>query len=56
LPQSMGNIIKELKGFRNIIAHRYGKIDDKLSFELIHENLGDFNKIIEKIETILDRY
>ncbi|HPU90816.1 MAG TPA: DUF86 domain-containing protein [Methanofastidiosum sp.] len=56
LSQSMGNKVKELKGFRNIIAHRYGKIDDKLSFELIHENLGDFNKIIEKIETILDRY
>ena len=56
LSQSMGNKVKELKGFRNIIAHRYGKIDDKLSFELIHENLGDFNKIIEKIKTILDRY
>ncbi len=56
LSQSMGNKIKELKEFRDIIVHRYGKIDDKLSFELIHENLGDFNKIIEKIKTILDRY
>lgn len=56
LSQSMGNKIKEFKGFRDIIVHRYGKIDDKLSFELIHENLGDFNKIIEKIKTILDRY
>ena len=56
LSQSMGNKIKEFKEFRDIIVHRYGKIDDKLSFELIHENLGDFNKIIEKIETILDRY
>ena len=56
LSQSMGNKIKEFKEFRDIIVHRYGKIDDKLSFELIHENLGDFNKIIEKIKTILDRY
>lgn len=56
LSQSMGNKIKELKEFRDIIVHRYGKIDDKLSFELIHEKLGDFNKIIEKIKTILDRY
>ena len=48
LSQSMGNKIKEFKEFRDIIVHRYGKIDDKLSFELIHENLSDFNKIIEK--------
>lgn len=56
LSQSMGNKIKEFKEFRDIIVHRYGKIDDKLSFELIHENLSDFNKIIEKIKTIIDRY
>jgi len=54
--QDYGNKIKELKGFRNIIVHRYGKIDDKLSFELIKENLEDFDKIIENIKSILDRY
>lgn len=56
LTQSMGNKIKELKGFRNIIVHRYGKIDDKLSFELINENLGDFDKIIEAIKKLIDSY
>jgi len=45
--------IKELKGFRNNIVHRYGKIDDKLSFELIKENLGNFEKITERIEEIV---
>lgn len=54
--QDTGNKIKELKGFRNIIVHRYGKLDDKLSFELIKENLDDFDKIIENIKTIIDRY
>jgi len=54
LPNSIGNKIKELKGFRNIIVHRYGKIDDKLSFELINENLGDFDKIIGSIKKILE--
>ena len=48
--------IKELKGFRNIIVHRYGKIDDKLAFELIKENLEDFDKIIEIIKKAIDKY
>ncbi len=56
LSQRLGDKIKELKGFRNIIVHRYGKIDDKLSFELIKENLEDFGKIIENIKSILDKY
>lgn len=52
-PKVIGSKIKELKGFRNIIVHRYGKIDDKLSFELIKENLGDFDRIIEIIKDIV---
>ncbi len=54
LSQSLGNKIKELKGFRNIIVHRYGKIDDKLSFELIKENMDDFERFINDIKKIID--
>ncbi|HII94845.1 MAG TPA: DUF86 domain-containing protein [Candidatus Methanofastidiosum sp.] len=54
LSHSIGNKIKELKGFRNIIVHRYGRIDDRLSFELINENLGDFDKIIGSIKKIIE--
>ncbi len=51
-----GKKIKELKGFRNIIVHRYGKIDDKLSFELIKENLYDFENIIENVKIVIEKY
>lgn len=51
-----GDRIKELRIFRNQIKYKYGKIDDKLSFELIKENLEDFDKIIENIKSILDKY
>ena len=56
IPRDIGGKIKELKGFRNIIVHRYGKIDDKLAFELIKENLEDFDKIIEIIKKAIDKY
>ena len=51
-----GDKIKELRIFRNQIKYEYGKLDDKLSFELIKENLDDFDKIIENIKTIIERH
>jgi len=51
-----GDKIKELRIFRNQIKYEYGKLDDKLSFELIKENLDDFDKIIENIKTMIGRH
>ena len=45
--------LKDAKGMRNIIAHEYGKIDDKIVFESITENLEkdvqDFIRSITKV-------
>ncbi len=43
-------IIGEMKGLRNILAHRYGVIDDNIIFEILKERLGDFELIISAIE------
>jgi len=48
------NKIVELKGFRNILVHRYGYIDDEIAFEDIKEGLEDFEKIFEKIEKVIE--
>jgi len=42
--------LKEIKGFRNILVHRYGKVDDELVFEYLQKNLDDFNVIITDLE------
>ncbi len=42
--------IKEMKGFRNILAHKYGKINDKIVYLFLTENLSDFDKVIVQIE------
>ena len=44
------NLVKSMKGLRNIIAHRYGKIDDSIVFDLLKNNLDDINLIINEIE------
>ena len=45
--------LKDAKGMRNIIAHEYGKIDDKIVFKSIIEDLEkdvqDFIRSITKI-------
>lgn len=48
--------IREMKGFRNLLVHKYGDIDDKRAFESIKEGLEDFSTIVNEIENVLKKY
>jgi len=43
-----------MKGFRNIIVHRYGRIDDLLAYKILTENLQDFGEFMESIDQFLE--
>ncbi|UJG40424.1 MAG: DUF86 domain-containing protein [Candidatus Heimdallarchaeum aukensis] len=45
--------IRKMKSFRNILEHRYGKINDELVFELLKEDLEDFTIICDSIVEFL---
>jgi len=47
--------MRNLKGFRNIVVHRYSKIDDRMAYDFIKNNLDDFYIIIKSIESIIDQ-
>ncbi|MBD3350670.1 MAG: DUF86 domain-containing protein [Candidatus Lokiarchaeota archaeon] len=47
-------IIKKMKGFRNILVHRYGKVNSKLVFQFAKRNVGDFNAFISEVNRLLD--
>ena len=49
-------LMKNMKGFRNIVVHRYGKIDDRIAYTFIRENLNEFCSIINCIENIMEKY
>jgi uncharacterized protein YutE (UPF0331/DUF86 family) len=49
LSKNMTEKIKELKGFRNFLVHRYGTIDDKVAFKDIKIGLPDFKLFKEEI-------
>lgn len=55
LGRAMGERLKRMKGFRNILVHRYGQIDDETAFECIKEGLKDFHRFAREVEEILPK-
>jgi uncharacterized protein YutE (UPF0331/DUF86 family) len=51
-PEVIGRV-RRMRGFRNIVVHRYGRIDDRLAFSLLHEQLPDFAVFIKAVERFL---
>jgi len=49
----MADKIKRMRGFRNIVVHRYGKIDDRVTHAILTANIDDFYRFIESIEEFL---
>ena len=45
--------LKAMKGFRNILVHQYGKINQKRVLQFIRENLSDFRYFINDVNKIL---
>ncbi|MEK6874065.1 MAG: DUF86 domain-containing protein [Nanoarchaeota archaeon] len=54
ISKRMAVILDEMKGFRNIIVHKYAIVNDELVFEIISERLGDFEKFKEEILTFIN--
>lgn len=55
ISEKMGQIVKELKGFRNFLVYRYGKIQDEIAFEDIKKGLLDFKYFNDEILQFLKR-
>lgn len=51
----IGERIKDMKGFRNILVHKYGRIDDKLVYEFLTNNLNDLDEFRNQINEYLQK-
>jgi uncharacterized protein YutE (UPF0331/DUF86 family) len=47
--------LKGMKGFRNILVHEYGKIDDALVFTFLMTRLDDFQSFRREVTAALQR-
>jgi uncharacterized protein YutE (UPF0331/DUF86 family) len=45
--------VKAMKGFRNVVVHRYGAIDDALAFSILKEHISDFALFRQEVEHVL---
>lgn len=46
--------LKDMKGFRNIIIHRYAEVEDKIVYSHLKESLDDFYEFKKQIQTFLN--
>lgn len=52
---NLGERIKDMKGFRNILVHKYGMVNNKLVYEFLTERLGDFTEFENQIKEYLKK-
>ncbi len=45
--------VKGMKGFRNILVHKYGLIDDKKVYSFLEENMEDFAEFLQSVRDFL---
>jgi uncharacterized protein YutE (UPF0331/DUF86 family) len=55
ISSDLAKMLHEMKGFRNILVHRYGEINDEEAYENIKEGLEDFEKFVKEIEKFLKK-
>ena len=54
LTHEMAEKIRKMRGFRNIMVHRYGRIEDEIAYSILRNSLDDFGQFIDLIERFLE--
>jgi uncharacterized protein YutE (UPF0331/DUF86 family) len=49
------DLLRRMKGMRNILVHEYGRVDNALVFETARQRLGDFDVFRREIIAFLPR-
>lgn len=53
LSKKLTSVLKEMRGFRNILIHEYATVDDELVYEAIKTKLGDFRRFKKAVLSAL---
>jgi uncharacterized protein YutE (UPF0331/DUF86 family) len=55
LSQKMVETLRRMKGFRNILVHEYGRVDDRIVFDVAVNRLGDFEDFKREVIEVLKK-
>ena len=53
LPPSLAKKLVQMAGFRNVLVHEYLEIDRRRVFQVLKNDLGDFEKFIRAVAKLL---
>jgi len=53
LSKELGEKLKDMKGFRNVMIHRYVHVDDEIVYHNLSHFMGDFYEFKKSIQTFL---
>ena len=53
LSESLALRLEELIGFRNLLVHQYGRVDDSRAYKQLYSESGDFYEFLEGIERFI---
>lgn len=54
IPRSLSTRLEELVGFRNLLVHQYGRVDDSRAYSYLNIELKDFYEFIETIDKYIE--
>ncbi len=49
ISDELAGLLKEMKGFRNILVHEYAVVDDEIVYSFVKNRLDDFRKFRKEI-------
>ena len=47
IPESLSSRLEELTGFRNLLVHQYGRVDDSIAYRSLQDESGDFYEFLD---------
>jgi len=53
ISESLALRLEELIGFRNLLVHQYGRVDDSRAHKQLYNESGDFYEFLEEIERFI---
>jgi uncharacterized protein YutE (UPF0331/DUF86 family) len=54
IPRSLSTRLEELVGFRNLLVHQYGRVDDSKAYSYLNAESKDFFDFIETIDKYIE--
>lgn len=55
LGRELGEKLKDMKGFRNVLIHRYAHVDDEMVYHNLSNYLNDFYEFENAVESYLEK-